>query len=342
MLEENDNPFANWAAEMAAKVEQTQADEAPVSPAPKPAKRETKMPVSPAPKPVNSVVKDVLKKDPYPNLSLFVSDFLIWSPKGERHTMEHPFFSLSKNKDMAIRNYESPDGKAKLMVMPSGIGIPTIWDKDLLIYAATLIREEMNQGRMGSENRPIRIDTYNFLEATVRGDGTRSYKALLDTLRRLSGCLVETTVETNGISYTEGFSLLTDYKIAAKTKTGKVASLEIKLCEWMYGALWNANQEMLSISRDYFRLEGGIERRLYELARKHCGKQPYWKPGVDVLWKKSGSKSTLKEFRRMIFKGQTDLGTLPDYRVILKPEIDQVWFFSKNYKEPVAALMEAK
>lgn len=281
-----------------------------------------------------------MKNEPYPNLSLFVSDFLSWNPKGERHTMEHPFFSLSKNKDTKPRRYESPDGKAQLEIMPSGYGIPTIWDKDLLIYTATLIREAMNKGTLGSENKAIRIDTANFMEATVKGDGTRQRKAIIDALDRLNGCAIKTTVETNGTSYTDGFTLLDSYRIAVKTKTGKVAALDIKVCDWLYGAIWNDTQEMLSINRDYFKLEGGIERRLYELARKHCGNQPFWKVGMETLWKKSGSQSTLKLFRSKIFKGQVDLGTLPDYRVQLKPELDQVWFFSKHHKDPIQAIMD--
>ena len=281
------------------------------------------------------------KKEPYPNLSLFVSDFLSWNPKGERHSMEHPFFSISKRKDTKPRHYESPDGKAQLAITPSVLGLPTIWDKDLLTYVSTLIREAMNRGDMGSENRPIRIDTWNYLEATVRGDGACSYKGIIDTLDRLKGCMVKTTIETNGISHTKGFSLLDSYDIAVKTKTGKIASLEIKVCDWLYGAIWNDTQEMLSINRDYFKLEGGIERRLYELARKHCGSQPFWKVNMETLWKKSGSQGNLREFRRKVFKGQVDLGTLPDYRVELHPVEDQVIFYSKHHKAPVEALLEA-
>lgn len=282
------------------------------------------------------------KTEPYPNLSLFVSDFLTWNPRGERHSMEHPFFSLSKKrKDTTPRHYESADGKAQLTVTPSVIGLPTIWDKDLLIYAATLIRESMNRGEMGETNRPIKIDVWNFLESTVRGDGTQQRKGLMDALDRLKGCTVKTTIETNDTSYTEAFSLLDSYKVAVKTKTGKVASLEVKLCDWLYGAIWNAEQEMLSINRDYFKLEGGIERRLYELARKHCGRQPFWKVGIETLWKKSGSQSELKDFRRQVFKKQADLGTLPDYRVELRPEEDQIIFYSKNHEKPVDAVLEA-
>jgi len=283
----------------------------------------------------------ITKTETEQNLSLFVSDFLSWSSKGERHSMEHPFFSLSKRKATNPRYYESADGTIKITIMPTGYGIPTIWDKDLLIYVSTLIREAMNRGDMGSENRAIRIDTWNFLEATAKGDGTRSYNAVIDTLDRLKGCMIKTCISTNGTSYTEAFSLFDKYKIVVKTKAGKISALEIKVCDWLYGAIWNDSQEMLSINRNYFKLEGGIERRLYELARKHCGSQPYWKVNITTLWAKSGSQSPLKKFRHLVFKGQVDLGTLPDYRVELRPEVDQVVFYSKHHKAQVEAILEA-
>ena len=108
----------------------------------------------------------------------------------------------------------------------------------------------------------------------------------------------------------------------------------------MYRSVLNAKREMLSIHRKYFELEG-IERRLYELARKHCGRQPFWKVGIETLWKKSGSQGSLKEFRRKIFKNQQDLGAIPDYRVQLKPSTDQIIFYSKYYKAPIEAMIEA-
>ncbi len=60
------------------------------------------------------------------------------------------------------------------------------------------------------------------------------------------------------------------------------------------------HNEVLTLHRDYFRLRKPIERRIYELARKHCGQQPSWKVSVDVLLKKSGSKSKDFEFRRAV------------------------------------------
>jgi plasmid replication initiation protein len=212
-------------------------------------------------------------------------------------------------------------------------------DKDWLIYADTLIRDKMNNGDMWEENRPVRLDIWNFLAATNRGDGAKQYRDALAALRRLYGVWVETNIETGEERTIEPFRYLEHFKIVTKSKTGLVTSIELKLPDWRYRAIWNARKEMLSLKQEYFELEN-LERRLYELARKHCGRQPYWKVGISLLWAKSGSTGQLKEFRRMVFKGQTDIGTLPEYRVMLLPETDEVIFFTKNHKELVSPLLK--
>lgn len=269
-----------------------------------------------------------------------VIDLDHWHPRCDRHSLEHPFFSLSNKKDVNPRNYQSNDGRVTIRVYPSNFGMPTIKDKDWLIYTVTLIREAMSIGKMGLQNQSIILDIWNFLVATKRGDGSQQYKDALNSLRRLYGVWIETDIKTDGERSIEPFRLIEHFKVIENTKTGKISSVEIKLCDWLYRSVLNAKCEMLSIHRKYFELEG-INRRLYELARKYCGRQPFWKVGIETLWQKSGSQGSLKEFRRKIFKNQQDLGAIPDYRVQLKPSVDQIIFYSKYYKAPVEAMIVA-
>ena len=89
-----------------------------------------------------------------------------------------------------------------------------------------------------------------------------------------------------------------------------MVAIQVKLSDWFYNAL--LGREVLTISEDYFRLRKPIERRIYELARKHCGKQKKWGVGLKLLRKKTGASSPMKEFRRMIHKiVETD--HMPDY-----------------------------
>src|SRR5690606_36720481 len=56
----------------------------------------------------------------------------------------------------------------------------------------------------------------------------------------------------------------------------------------------------------------------YELARKHCGRQPDWRISVPVLARKSGSASPLRVFRRMI-RDMIEADHLPDYQLAEEP-----------------------
>jgi hypothetical protein len=79
---------------------------------------------------------------------------------------------------------------------------------------------------------------------------------------------------------------------------GRMLDVEMKLSDGVFNAI-RAN-EVLTINRDYFRLRKPLERRIYEMARKHCGAQQSWKIGLEKLHKKTGSSSTGKEFRRLV------------------------------------------
>jgi plasmid replication initiation protein len=55
--------------------------------------------------------------------------------------------------------------------------------------------------------------------------------------------------------------------------------------------------QVVTISHDYFRLRRPLERRLYEIARKHCGTAPKWQIGLANLQNKTGSNAPVKRFR---------------------------------------------
>lgn len=74
------------------------------------------------------------------------------------------------------------------------------------------------------------------------------------------------------------------------------------------------------MSRDYFRLRKPVDRRVYELARKHCGEQDEWKISLDLLHKKTGASSHSREFKSMI-RELVQNDHLPDYKVSLEDEM---------------------
>nr|WP_138121096.1 replication initiator protein A [Bathymodiolus heckerae thiotrophic gill symbiont] len=85
---------------------------------------------------------------------------------------------------------------------------------------------------------------------------------------------------------------------------------------------------VLTIDKDYFRLRKPTERRLYELARKHCGNQVAWKISLQNLKEKLGITSQMKLFRFNI-KQITETNHLPEYNILIA---DDVIMFTR--KEP--------
>lgn len=252
------------------------------------------------------------KKESAPTqLNLFVSDLLSWSPKSDQASMAYPFFALSKVKDTKIRRYEGPDGVV-VEITPSVKGMATIWDKDVLIFAVSTIRDAINRGKKIERNTPINITAYNLLLATERGEGGKSYTDLEKALDRLMGTVVKTNIPTGGTEKTDSFHLVTNYTIKRDTRTRKMQSIELILPDWLWDAATNGGKDLLSVDKSYFLIKGGVERRVYEMCRKHCGHQTGWSIGVQKLLLKSGSTSNIREFRRML-KDIVDRNELPGY-----------------------------
>jgi hypothetical protein len=72
------------------------------------------------------------------NFDLFVPRMNELPLKDQREMMERPFFSLAKRKRLKAIEYESPDGEIRVHVSGNPtFGIATIWDADILIWAAS-------------------------------------------------------------------------------------------------------------------------------------------------------------------------------------------------------------
>lgn len=248
----------------------------------------------------------------HPNQDLFICDILDAIPKDDMASMEHPVFSLSTKPDRNIRRYEH---KGTIIdIVPSGIGLATIHDKDVLIYCISQLVAKMNRGEQPS--RKVRLHAYDLLVATNRQTSGEGYRLLGDALTRLRGTTIRTNIKTGGEEETRVFGLIEEASISRKTFDGRMQDIEVTLSEWVYRSVISKN--VLTLHRDYFRLRKPLERRMYELARKHCGQQGEWSIGLDLLQKKCGASSPLNVFRALVKKvcaHDADHQHFPDYAV---------------------------
>lgn len=250
--------------------------------------------------------------DLYPSGDVFVCDFAGASPKDDLGSMEHPMFSLATRPDRRILRYAH--NGTEIEIVPSVKGLATIHDKDILIYCISQLMAAINQGV--ETGRTLILRAHDLLVATNRETSGDGYARLREAFERLAGTRITTNQVTGGIEVTSGFGLIESWQILRHTRGGRMISVSVTLSQWLYRAV--VSKSVLTLSRDYFGLRKPLERRIYEIVRKHCGHQPEWRISVEGLLKKSGSVSPRRVFRKMLRDMMAE-GNLPDYRMSEEP-----------------------
>jgi len=228
--------------------------------------------------------------------------------RDQQDLMERPFFSLSKNKRTTPIEYKVGENYIKVTA-PVEYGMATIWDADILIWAASQITEALSRGMKTS--RFFRLSAYDLLKFTRRDTGGKGYKELKAALDRLQSTTVATNIRQGKRKEYHRFSWLNEWK-EITDEQGHSLGLEFILPDWLYDGIIN-QRLVLSIDPTYFELTSGIERWLYRVVRKHGGKQKTgWSFTFRQLYEKSGSLARFSDFAidiRRITKRQS----IPEY-----------------------------
>jgi plasmid replication initiation protein len=223
------------------------------------------------------------------------------------------------------------DGNVAIRISPGERGIASIWDKDVLIYLSSLINSKIERGEEVS--RTVRIAAYDLLRVTRRHTGKNGYQEIYDALFRLRSTTITTDIQSGGERETRGFGWIDSFRILTReSKAGNrvMQGLEITLNDWTFRALVK-DRRVLAINPAYFDLTGGLERRLYEIARKHVGRQPEWRVSLLQLAKKCGTmQQNLRRFK-FDLKALAELDRLPDYQM----------FLINDHSSPVAKALQS-
>ena len=239
--------------------------------------------------------------------------------------MEHPLFSLATKPDMRKLDYRN--GQNRLRVIPSGSGLPTIKDKDILIFCISQLMQKKNRGE--KIGKRVRFSARELMIATNRNTDGREYKRLEQAFHRLRGTNFQTDIITGGKRETRVFGLIDEGGFVMRDEgEWRLDYCEVILSDWFMRTI--ESNEVVTISNDYFRLRRPLERRLYEIGRKHCGGQKKWQIGLAKLQEKTGSNAPLKKFRLNIRQIIAD-DHLPFYRMELAQD-DLVTFRPRTAK----------
>lgn len=231
-----------------------------------------------------------------------------FAPRDAQDLMAWPFFALGKSR--RVRPIDFRSGGVTVRVEGTAEhGIATIWDADVLIWAASQWTQARDAGLPTS--RRIVTTPYDILRFTGRGTSLRDYQRLRAAFDRLQSTSVATSIRESTGRRLHRFSWLNEWK-ERTDRHGRPFGVELILPDWFYAGIVE-HALVLTIDPAYFALTGGIERWLYRLVRKHGGHQRGgWRFDFRHLHAKSGSQARYSDFAldlRRIAKAQA----LPGY-----------------------------
>ena len=238
-------------------------------------------------------------------------------------SMSHPLFAL-KAKDIRTIRYAQNNVKTEISANAE-YGRATIFDKDIWIFAISKLMQAKFEGK--EINNVIEFSAVEFFKSTNRGLGGKQFEMFRDALNRLSGTRIMTEIETGGERSASGFGLLDGWDVTEENSKKLPLKVVIELPHWLYRSI--TKDEVLPISKEYFRLRKPIDRRIYEIARKHCGRQASWKVSLELLHKKTGTTDVLRNFRSAINSLAT-ANVLPDYSIEYDRKSNMVTFINRD------------
>ena len=216
------------------------------------------------------------------------------APRDAQDLMAYPFFALGKSRRTVPIDFRS-GGVTVRVEGTQEHGIATIWDADILIWAASQIVEARDAGIRPS--RRMQATPYEILRFIGRGTSLRDYQRLKAALDRLQSTTIATSIRETTGRRLHRFSWINEWKERTDAK-GAPLGLELILPDWFFAGVLD-EALVLTIDRAYFKLTGGIERWLYRLVRKHGGKQrDGWQFDFPYLYRKSGSLAQPRDFAR--------------------------------------------
>jgi len=258
------------------------------------------------------------------------------APRDAQDLMAWPFFSLAKSRRVEPIDFEAGGVKVRVEGTVEH-GLATIWDADVLIWAASQIVEARDAGIRTS--RLMHATPYQILTFIGRGTSVRDYLRLKAALDRLQSTSIATTIRQAPGRRMHRFSWINEWKERADL-TGRPQGIEMILPDWFYAGVIE-DSLVLTIDPAYFSLTGGIERWLYRLVRKHGGRQRSgWQFDFRHLYAKSGSIARFSDFALDIRRIATRQA-LPGYRLEVTRAIgrkDTLHFFPLPRGVPGTAL----
>ncbi|GAN15663.1 replication initiator protein A (plasmid) [Sphingomonas paucimobilis] len=230
--------------------------------------------------------------------------------RGERSLMAFPFFALSKTAWMKPLTYHHAN--VSIEVRPSARGVATIYDKEIVLYIASLMAGKIERGEEVGQD--FIFTAHDLFSVTSSNHSARSYQRLSEALERLQGTQIKTNIEAGGEGEEGFFSWLSEARLHySKTRTGerRLKAVKVRLCDWLHRAILR-DRQVLAYAAAYFQL-GPVERRIYEVARA-TAEEGRLEIDLATFRLQIGYQNPLANFRAAM-KAIAQADAIPDYQV---------------------------
>ena len=248
-------------------------------------------------------------------LDLSLDSPLMGKAKNERTLMVYSWFALTREKQTELPLYD--DGKVRIEVTGTEkYGVANIWDAEMVIYIASIIQDKINKGE--KVDSAVSFTAHDFFRVVGTKPNGSAYDRLEESLVRLKGTMIRTNIETGGEGEDKGFGWLNDYGLQYRRgRNGEkvLKAVKVDLCNWLFRAIVK-DRRMLTYDPRYFKLSP-LEKRLYEIARAHCGNQNGFKINLLKLHRRIGTTMEPRYFKAELVKMAKRKNPLPEYGFML-------------------------
>src|SRR6202050_1049818 len=174
------------------------------------------------------------------------------APRDAQDLMAYPFFSLARTHRTTPIDFRMNEITIRVEAVPEH-GMATIWDADVLIWAASQIVEARDAGLRTS--RLMVTTPREILTFTRRGTGARDYHRLKAALDRLQSTTVATSLRQTTERRMHRFSWINEWTERADAH-GHADGIDLIMPDWVYRAVLD-DALVLTIDPAYFSLTGG-------------------------------------------------------------------------------------
>jgi hypothetical protein len=255
------------------------------------------------------------------HIALPLDSPLTGEASSDRHLMLWSFFALDRDIVTELPVYD--DGTVRIQVTGTKLGVATMWDKELLVYIASIAREKLERGEEVGQS--FTFTAADYFKVVGKQASGRAYEQLEESLARLQSTQIRTNIQTGGEGEDGAFSWILDYKTnwrRSRRSEGKIMqSVTVAMCRWLHRAIL-LDRNMLTLNGSYFQLTP-LQKRLYEIAHAHCATDLNGRrdtPAIFVrledLHRQVSSMSDLRDFKRKLSRIMVD-GGVPDYEFAL-------------------------